>query len=231
MPLTVITGTAGGLGRACAEAFVAEGHTVAGLDLGPQEPLAGLHPWTVDITDADSVTSAFDQITHRFGPPAYCLTVAGVYPRSTLDTITPELYRTVFDVNVLGTALVAQAFARTAAGTPGAVLLTVSSVDGITPTPKSVLYSASKAAVVNLTASIAESLAAAGIRVVGVAPGYIATDRVKDLVGDAGLPADAAEPSEIARACLALVASGGLPLVTGQTVVLRRSQLELLTTP
>jgi NAD(P)-dependent dehydrogenase (short-subunit alcohol dehydrogenase family) len=137
----------------------------------------------------------------------------------------------VFDVNVLGTALVAQAFARAAAGTPGAVLLTVSSVDGIAPTPKSVLYSASKAAVVNLTAGIAESLAVAGIRVVGVAPGYIATDRVKDLVGDAGVPADAAEPSEIARACLTLVGAGGLPLVTGQTVVLRRSQLELLTMP
>jgi NAD(P)-dependent dehydrogenase (short-subunit alcohol dehydrogenase family) len=77
MALTVITGTAGGLGRACAEAFAADGHTVAGLDLGPQEPLTGQYPWTVDITDADSVTSAFDQITDRFGTPTHCLTVAG----------------------------------------------------------------------------------------------------------------------------------------------------------
>lgn len=227
MSVVVISGTAQGLGRVCAESFIAAGHTVAGLDLVEQDRLAGLRPWQVDITDAGAVHDVFDQILEELGPPTACVTAAGVYPRSTLADATPDVFRLVFDVNVLGTVLVAQGFARTAVKDGSASLVTIASADGFNPVGMSILYSASKAAVINLTRGIAAELAADGIRVTGIAPGYIATDKIKALVGDKGLPADASDPEEIAAACLRLTERGGIPLATGQTLELRRSAIEI----
>ncbi|MFF7140694.1 MULTISPECIES: SDR family NAD(P)-dependent oxidoreductase [Streptomyces] len=227
MSVAVVTGAASGLGRILASEFVKAGYQVAGLDVQNQDPLDGVTAWRVDLTDPDAVRTAFTELREMLGAPAVCVTAAGIYPRSTLADATVETYRAIFDVNVLGTLLSAQAFAAVADGSARNTLVTVSSVDGISPFSASVLYSASKAAVINLTAGIAEELAGRGIRVVGVAPGYIATDRVIELNGGPhNLPADASDPAEIAQACIRLAQDGGVPLLTGQTVTLRRSALE-----
>lgn len=226
MTTAVVTGAAQGLGLACAKALLAQGYDVVGLDLTVNSEVPELILMGCDITDQAAISSAFEQIVAEFGNPTICINAAGIYPRSTLATATPELYRKLFDVNVLGTVLVSQAFVDAAAD-KDAVLVNVASEDGIHPTPKSVLYSASKAAVVNLTAGIAAEVAARGVRVIGVAPGYIATDTVKQLVGnEAGLSPDAATPEEMADAILRLATGGGTPLMTGQTVLLRTSAIE-----
>ncbi|MCW5250422.1 MULTISPECIES: SDR family NAD(P)-dependent oxidoreductase [unclassified Streptomyces] len=227
MSVAVITGAASGLGRVLASAFAEAGHRVAGIDVRDEEPPDGVTAWKADLTDPAAVSTAFTEIRAALGAPTVCVTAAGIYPRSTLGDATAETYRAIFDVNVLGTLLAAQSFASVADPSARNTLVTVSSVDGITPLAKSVLYSASKAAVINLTAGIAGELAGRGIRVVGIAPGYIATDRVIELNGGRdNLPADASDPAEIARACVGLTRDGGIPLLTGQTVTLRRSALE-----
>ncbi|MER8072959.1 SDR family oxidoreductase [Streptomyces sp. NPDC094034] len=227
MSVAVITGAASGLGRVLASEFVKAGYQVAGLDIQDQAPLHGVTAWKVDLTDSDAVRTTFAEVRAMLGAPTVCVTAAGIYPRSTLVDATVETYRAIFDVNVLGTLLSAQAFADVVDELAQNTLVTVSSVDGISPFSKSVLYSASKAAVINLTSGIAEELAGRAIRVVGIAPGYIATDRVIELNGGRhNLPVDASDPTEIAQACIGLTRGGGISLLTGQTVTLRRSALE-----
>lgn len=217
--LVVVTGSTQGLGHAVARRFLETGATVVGLDIHVPEA-APFQTIATDITDQDDVARAFEQISHEHGPVSICVNAAGVYPRSTIADFTSETYRRLFDINVWGTWLVAASFADAAAS--GGVLLNVASVDGIVPEPKSLLYSASKAAVINLTTGIADELAQRGLRVIGIAPGYIATDTVRALAGS--LPEGTSEPATVAEAVFRLTADGGVPLVSGDTVVVRTRQ-------
>ena len=223
LPAAVITGTASGLGRAIAQRFIRGGYRVAGLDIAAGEPLDGLVEIMTDITSPTEVARAFDE-AQSLGTVEILVNAAGVYPRSTLSDASSALYRKIFDVNVLGTVLTTQCFAERHDRRNRGCVVNISSVDGIAPFSKSVLYSASKAAVINLTAGIADELAAKNIRVQGIAPAYIATDRVIALVGDT--PADAASPAQVAETCWSLTRPGFAPLVTGQTVVARKGPLD-----
>ena len=107
--VAVVTGAASGMGRACAERFVAEGWQVAALDR-VTATLDGALALEADITDAGAVAAAIERAT-ALGELKAVVNAAGVYPPSTLETATPELYRRTFDVNVLGTLLVTQAAA------------------------------------------------------------------------------------------------------------------------
>src|SRR5262249_57144974 len=106
----VVTGAGRGMGGAVAERFVAEGWDVAALALAPAE-IAGAQAFVTDITDAEATGAAITRVVAELGPPDALVNVAGVYPPSTLETTTVELYRRTFDVNVLGTPLVTQACA------------------------------------------------------------------------------------------------------------------------
>jgi 3-oxoacyl-[acyl-carrier protein] reductase len=214
--VVVVTGSTQGLGDAVARRFVEDGSTVVGLDVHVPDA-APFQTIATDITDHDAVILAFAQIVREHGPISICVNAAGVYPRSTIGDFNSETYRRLFDVNVWGTWLIAASFADSAAA--GGVLLNVASVDGIIPEPKSLLYSASKAAVINLTTGIADELAQRGLRVIGIAPGYIATDTVRALAGT--LPEGTSEPTTVAEAIFRLTAAGGLPLVSGETIVVR----------
>lgn len=222
--VAVVTGASRGLGAGCVAAFIEAGYQVAALDLTWSGGHANVLEVVADVTDSAAVEAAFDQVRRTLGPPTVCVHAAGIYPRSTLADASAEAYRRIFDVNVLGTVLVDQAFAQVAGR--GSVCINVASVDGLDPFPKSILYSASKAAVVNLTAGIATELAESGIRVFAIAPGYIATETIKQ-VNDGVLPPEAAEPLDIGRTCVRLAADGGPGLITGQTFVVKTSALEL----
>jgi 3-oxoacyl-[acyl-carrier protein] reductase len=226
MPTAVITGGSSGLGAACVEAFREAGYRVASIDLAMTGSREDVLEVSADITDVGSVARAFEEVTTTLGAPSALVHAAGIYPRSTLADATTDSYRRIFDVNVLGTVLVDQAFARTAPR--GSVAINIASVDGIEPFGLSILYSASKAAVISLTAGIADELAEQGIRVLALAPGYIATDTVKEIKRSRGeeMPPDASEPIDIGRTCVRLCADGGIGLVTGQTLVVKTTALD-----
>jgi hypothetical protein len=96
--------------------------------------------------------------------------IAGVYPPSTLDDFTEELYRKIFDVNVLGVLNVtAEAVPRMGEGSS---VVNFASVDAFEVSPGQLLYGASKAAVVMLTKELALELAPQRIRVNAIAPGW-----------------------------------------------------------
>ncbi|WP_432515323.1 SDR family NAD(P)-dependent oxidoreductase [Kineococcus sp. SYSU DK001] len=215
--VAVVTGAAAGLGRAVVQELLAHGYRVAGFDIREGDPAEGLLQLTVDVTDEAAVEAAFDRVVQDLGRPTLAVNAAGIYPRTMLSDFSVDRYRRIFDINVLGTWLVTRGFYRThEEGTPGTVL-NIASVDGMTPHPKSLLYSASKAAVINLTAGTAGELAAKGIRTVAVAPAYIATEQIKAQVGT--LPPEAMSPQELAASIVRLADPALLTHLTGQTVV------------
>jgi len=176
----------------------------------------------VDVRDRAAVEAAIDTAASGRAIDAVA-NVAGVYPPTTLETYTDELYRRIFDVNVLGILNV------TAACVPhmpsGSSIVNFASVDGFTVSRGQLLYGASKAAVVMLTKSLALELAPQGIRVNGIAPGWVdtpgnaATGRMAEAAASIPL-GRVAQPEEIAEWVWTLTGSGVAGFMDGETIVL-----------
>ena len=130
MSVAVVTGAASGMGGACAERFVAEGWQVAALDRADAD--VGV-AFAVDVTDAAAVAAVIERVVAELGAPKAVVNAAGVYPPSTLETATTELYRRTFDVNVLGTLLVTQATAPFLVD--GSAVVNFASIDAFVPSP------------------------------------------------------------------------------------------------
>jgi 3-oxoacyl-[acyl-carrier protein] reductase len=227
----VVSGAASGMGAAVAARFVGEGWRVLALDVDTAG-LERLHselgdrlvPLTVDIRSRLEVEAAFE----RASDPAFLRTVvnaAGIYPTSTLADYTEDGYRWIFDVNVLGTLNVAAAAVpRIRAHGGGGAIVNFASIDAFAVSRGQLVYSASKAAVVSITRSLAIELADDGIAVNAVAPGWVATagtlaaGRIEEAVRTVPL-GRAAAPEEIADWVWKL---GSVPgsYLTGETLVI-----------
>ena len=104
--VALVTGAGSGMGRSTAECFLDRGWTVLALDPVPVEIDGAdgrLVPIAVDVRDRDAVESALaTRLLDACGSIHAVANVAGIYPPSTLETVTTELFHRVFDVNVLG---------------------------------------------------------------------------------------------------------------------------------
>jgi 3-oxoacyl-[acyl-carrier protein] reductase len=161
----VITGGAQGLGQAAAERLRSEGMSVVTLDLIGADV-------DCDVTDDDAVAEVAAQV----GPVDVLVNSAGVVgPNMPLLETTPEQWRKVLDVNVMGTVNAIRAFV------PGMVergwgrVVNLASMAGKDGNPNLSAYSASKAAVIGLTKSLGKELATTGVLVNAVTPAVIAT--------------------------------------------------------
>jgi 3-oxoacyl-[acyl-carrier protein] reductase len=219
MSTAIVTGAASGMGRACAERFLAEGWNVAALDRAGFT-LDGALALSVDVTDEAAGVAAVRRAVGELGDLKAVVNAAGVYPPSTLDTATAELYRRTFDVNVLGTLLITQAAAPHLA--EGSAVVNFASIDAFVPSPGQLLYCASKAAVVALTRSLALELAPR-VRVNALAPGWVdtpgnrATGRMQAALASVPL-GRAATPEEMADLVWFLAGEGRAGYVTGETL-------------
>ncbi len=224
----VVTGAASGMGRAVVDRFLAAGDRVVAVDrdAGQLEALAAeagpaLLPLAVDVTDRAAVEEGLAGLLDG-APVRSVVNAAGIYPPTTLADYTAELHDRIFGVNVLGTLNVtAAALPNLRAGGGGAVV-NFASVDAFAVSPGQLLYSASKAAVLSLTKSLAIELAPDRIVVNAVAPGWVdtpgnaATGRMADVA--AGIPLGrVARPDEVALWVQRLAEPG---YVTGETVVI-----------
>ena len=224
MPTTVVTGAASGMGFDTAEMYLARGWQVLGVDITPDLGLEhpALTALPVDIRDGDAVAAALAAHAPAEGIDAVA-NIAGVYPPTTIDTYTEDLYRRIFDVNVLGLLNVTRA--SLAHMSAGSSIVNFASVDAFTVSPGQLLYGASKAAVVMLTKELALELAPRGIRVNGIAPGWVdtpgnaATGRMAEAAASIPL-GRVAQPSEIAEWVWILTGSGAAGFVDGETIVI-----------
>ena len=226
----VITGGATGIGLAAAKRFIDEGAFVfifgrrqealdaAVADLGPNA--RGVKGSVSDLNDLDRLYAA---VKAERGTLDVVFANAGAGSQLPLGEITAEHIDEVFDTNVKGTIFTVQK-ALPLMGEGASIILTGSSA-GTTGAPAFTAYSASKAAVRNLSKTWAEDLKGTGIRVNVLSPGATATDLAKEALGEEGQKAFAsmnplqrmAEPSEIAAAA-AFLASPDSSYMTASEV-------------
>ncbi len=177
----LITGGARGIGAATATRFLEEGARVAVLDsdedslhsvMSQMPSLSGtIH---ADVSDAQAVAEAFEKLDGLFQGLDVLINNAGISQRKSFLDITPEDWNKVLDVNLNGVFFVAQQAARRMLEEGSGVILNMGSTNAIMGYPLYASYNASKAAVVELTRSMALEFAPE-IRVNAICPGYILT--------------------------------------------------------
>ncbi len=188
----VVTGGAGGLGRAVCAGLVAEGAVVAVVDVSAEQvaiTVDGLRSdghraegFLVDVRDDAAVRTLMSDVRDRLGGLDVLVTLAGGSlgtPRD-LDAIGSADLDLVFDVNVRGTFLCCQAAIPHM--TDGGAIVTVSSIGGRQPsTVTGVPYAAAKSAILGLTRRLAREVGGRGVRVNAIAPGLVLTDRLRGM--------------------------------------------------
>ena len=179
-----ITGASSGIGEALAVYYAARGATLglvarrADFLRDLNERLGGGHAcYPLDVTDAPALHAAASDFMQRFGAPHVVIANAGV-SAGTLTECEEDLavFRRVMDINVYGMAATFAPFipAMKAAGGKRR-LAGIASVAGIRGLPGAEAYSASKAAAIAYLESLRLEMRPYGIKVVTIAPGYIAT--------------------------------------------------------
>ncbi|MFP3459621.1 SDR family oxidoreductase [Arthrobacter globiformis] len=225
--VALITGAGSGMGRSTAEVFLNEGWHVIAVDVAAPDfngHSVRVTPLVADVRDRASLEEKLDGVLPGLGGEIHAVAnIAGVYPPSTLDSYTEELYRRVFDVNVLGVLNVMAAAKRSMP--EGSAIVNFASVDGFQVSPGQLVYGASKAAVIMITKATALELADRKIRVNAIAPGWVntpgnaATGRME--AAAASIPVGrVAQPEEIAKWAWLLTGSDAAGFMTGETVTL-----------
>src|SRR5438094_8726153 len=192
----LVTGAATGIGRSAVLALARAGYDVivnysssekAARDTAAQAEKLGAKTLVVkcDVADEPAVRAMLSQIKERFGRLDVLINNAGTtasWKPKDLETLSLEEWDRVFAVNVRGLFQVTRAAVPTLKETKGCHVNTASIV-GLRPGPQPLPYAASKAAVVNLTKTLAWNLGPE-IRVNAVAPGWMEGDWMKRMLQD-----------------------------------------------
>jgi galactitol 2-dehydrogenase len=177
----LITGSARGIGRAFAEAYVREGATVAIADIDverAQKTAAeigdGAYAVALDVTDQASIDAAISAVEARCGGLDILVNNAAIFDLAPIVDITRESFDRVFRINVSGTLFMMQAAARSmiAQDRPGRII-NMASQAGRRGEALVAVYCASKAAVISLTQSAGLNLIRHRINVNAIAPGVV----------------------------------------------------------
>jgi ketoreductase RED2 len=229
--VALVTGSSSGIGAATARALAAGGATVvvnsarsveAGRAVAAELP--GASYLQGDVADAEQAEALVEGVVERHGRLDILVNNAGttqVIPHHDLTAATPEIWRRIFDVNVIGTWQVTVAAVPHLRRSPDASVVNVSSIAGHRPTGSSIPYAASKAAMSHLTVLLANVLGPT-IRVNAVAPGLVDTpwtadwDDIRAFVRAQAPLGRSGTPQDIATVIVGLVHAR---YVTGQVVL------------
>lgn len=193
--VVMVTGGGTGLGRAIATEFGRLGAAVAIVSRSPNHQQAGVRDveaaggramaFTADIRDPTAVSSAFDAAESVLGPVSVLVNNAAANFEVTAEQMSPNAWRAVTDIVLNGTFFCSTDFARRRVrdGAPGSVL-NISATYAWTGAPGAAHSGAAKAAVNNLTQSLAVEWAPDGIRVNGLAPGMFPHNDMDDHWGE-----------------------------------------------
>ncbi|PSJ65140.1 SDR family NAD(P)-dependent oxidoreductase [Kumtagia ephedrae] len=236
--VALITGAATGMGRATAALFAREGASVVLFGLGGEmldeaaRATGGraVHGSVADNADVARAVEACGGSLH------IVVNAAGIMLPDTPETLTDEAWEASLSVNLTGAMKVCRAAMPLLKGRPGAAIVNIASVGAFNGGPVNAAYSASKAALVSFTRTLAYAHGADGVRANAVAPGWVRTPmseyEMEVAARQNGTSAEAeftaltqrialrrvAEPAEIASCCLFL-ASDEASFVTGAVLI------------
>lgn len=243
----MITGASQGIGRATAESFAAEGCKLAICSRTPQSIEAAADDirkkygaevlaQALNVSNAEQVKKFIAEVAAKFSKIDICVANAGGPPAKGFLATTQEDWQTALDQNFLSAVYLAQQVIPHMQKQKWGRFITLTSVTTKQPVNDLVLSNAARLAVVGLVKSLANEFGKDGILVNNVAPGYTATDRLKELAKtrsasqnksekeifdawavDAPLKR-VAEPREVADTIVWL-ASERASFITGQTVL------------
>lgn len=232
----LVTGASRGIGRAVA-VTLARGHAdvalnYAGNEAAAREALALAEQagagrcrlYRFDVADPAACQRAVDEVVADFGGVHVLVNNAGISIDQLVMRVKDEDWRRQIEVNLTGAFNLVRAVTRPMMKQKGGVIVNLTSVVGEMGNAGQAAYSATKAALIGFTKSVARELASRNIRVNAVAPGYIDTDmtaalpqaarqRMMELIPLArlGTPQDVAD-------CVAWLASDEASYVTGEVV-------------
>lgn len=236
--VVIITGAAGGLGRAFALAFAEHGAFVAAADInlaGAQETASLVHAqngnalaWQVNVADEASTHALAKQTADAFGRIDILVNNAAIYAgleRKPFYELDAEVWDKVMAVNVKGAWLCAKAGFPYMKQNGRGKIINVSSATVFSGSPMWAHYVASKGAVIALTRALAREAGDFGITVNALAPGFTLTDASLNLIENAeqygvtrGAIKRAQQAEDVVGAALFL-ASPASDFITGQTLI------------
>jgi 3-oxoacyl-[acyl-carrier protein] reductase len=241
-PVALVTGASRGIGRSTALELARRGHDVVvnySRDRAAAEAVAGeaerlgsrALPVRADVADEAAVRAMVEETGRQLGRLDALVNNAGTTTgtvQADLDGLRMDEWDRVFAVNVRGLFQVTRACLPLLEAAPAGAVVNLCSIAGLRPSAQPFPYAASKAAVANLTRTLAGQLGPRGIRVNAVAPGWMEGEWMERTLGDdyrrlmdrrAGQTPlrRCVTPDEVALTIVSLLT--GNPFVTGEIVV------------
>jgi 3-oxoacyl-[acyl-carrier protein] reductase len=229
--VAVVTGASRGIGKAIALALATEGAkvavnysssstaadgVVAEINQAGSEAIA----IQADVSQAEQVDGMIDRVIEKWQRIDILVNNAGITRDTLLMRMKTEDWQSVINLNLTGVFLCAKAVSKIMLKQKAGRIVNITSVAGQMGNPGQANYSAAKAGVIGFTRTVAKELAARGITVNAVAPGFIATDMTNDLKSEDILKfiplGRYGQPEEVAGLVRFLAADAAAGYITGQ---------------
>lgn len=221
--IALVTGGNRGIGLAIARSLQTEGHRVV-ITYRSGTPPEGFDAVQMDVTDGQSVESAFAKIESEIGQPEIIVANAGITKDTLVMRMSDEDFESVIDANLTGAFRVAKRATKGLLKLKRGRLIFVGSVVGSVGAAGQVNYSASKSGLVGMARSFARELGSRGITANVIAPGFVETDMTSSL--DEKRRSDIAAQVPLGRFCSAeeiaevvsFIASSKASYITGAII-------------
>jgi 3-oxoacyl-[acyl-carrier protein] reductase len=210
--IAIVSGGTRGIGRAIVIELAKNGANIAFNYLSEREQADALCQevrelgskciaYQVNITDYKGVKDMVASVEEKLGPVDIVINNAGIIADGALATMPVENWHNVINTNLNGTFNLTRSAITSLMKRRTGIIINIASIAGVYGNPRQTNYSAAKAGMIGFTKALAKEVAGYGVRVNAIAPGFIATDMTKGMVGDTKkIPAKrVGAPEEVAK--------------------------------